>query len=232
MISDVVSHIDWATLSLNGPTVTWGSRYEASYTNAKNNVDPFNPQIEKSGFNLGGVSTTNSIINATGYGYSATSPSDWVAAEAHSVADGLVTTHAEASASVHRRDWFTVAEDGALTLSLDYSFWHSLQGGAAGESGSAYSVASLVLLGPQNDFDNPIDRDEFDFSQNSLGVYQADGSLTLSGELKAGEWYSIEAHIYGANNAESPLVPEPTTIMLFGIGIVMISVTARRASCS
>lgn len=229
MISDVVSQVDWATLKVNGPAVTWDGRYEASYTNAKNNINPSNPQIEQSGYNLGGVSTTNSVTNATGYGYSATSPNDWVAAEAHSIADGITTTHAEASASVHRRDWFAVAENGVLTLSLDYSFWHSLQGGAPGESGAAYSFVSLVLLGPKNDFDNPIDWDEFTFSQNSVGVYQADGSLTLSGDLQKDVWYSVEAHIYGASSADAPLVPEPATIVFFGMGVVMISVTARRA---
>ncbi len=232
-ISDVIAYIDWATLNIDGATVEWGSRYEASYTNAKNNLNATNPQVDKSEFNsLTGVSTTNSVTNATGYGYSAPSPNNWVAAEAHSIADGIATTYAEASASVHRRDWFKVTENATITLSLDYSFWHSIQAGDPSESGSAYSVASLILLGPQNDFDNPIDYKESDFWHNFGGSFSTKGTLSVSGNLLAGELYSIEAHVYGADSANAPLrqspVPEPATIALFGIGIAVMAFTARK----
>lgn len=222
-ISQVTSTVDWNSLSIvmdESGGITWLGRYEASYTNASNNLET-NPQLEQVLWNSQtGVSSTNSVLNATGYGYTTTGS---VTADAYSRADGIGTTNANASASVHRRDFFTISTDATAVFSLNYSFIHDILVAETSEGGWAYSVASLILLGPNNDFNNPIDYVQFEFNQNTAGYYTESGVLSVSGALLAGESYSIELHIYGANGAYAPqssAVPEPSTLLLVSLGLV------------
>lgn len=169
------------------------------------------------------MSSTNSVLNATGYGYTT---AGLVAANAYSHAGGIGTTNANASASVHRRDWFKVSSDADVTFSLSYSFVHEILAGSSSEGGSAYSVASLILLGPQNDFGNPIDYRVFDFNQNTAGYYTDTGVLSVSGSFLTDQWYSMELHIYGSDGAyapESTSVPEPTALLLLGLGLASLA---------
>ena len=218
-ISDVTTSIDWAGRRITGGTVTWVPSYRNINAYAENNIETAPANVIRV-WDGTDVSGSNSVVNANSSGYATLSG---VGVSAHAMADGIATTNAGSSASAHHNDSFKVDADADLTFFLDYTIVQSISTASPDEGGGTGSVVWLDLWGWDGTSDGHIDRQEYTVNQYAPGSQNITDTLTVSGYIYAGHWYTLEAFTQNSCSAYAPkstAVPEPATMLLLGLGLI------------
>ena len=142
-----------------------------------------------------------------------------------------------ASGTSHLSRDFTVSVEDFYTFSVDYSFWDdSTFENALGEYSNIYHHAAISI----NWFNTETSQTETIVSVNDHFndfIGQISGTLKIEGfRLFSDRDYSLEIHTYNSATAYSPQshapVPEPASMILFGIGLLGLADISRRKNWS
>jgi hypothetical protein len=153
---------------------------------------------------------------------------DRVLAQGSAASDGINTISASASGTSHNGRSFTLLEDTTLHISFAYDLLQDFYTDMPGESAGGYSLAELILRKDSEEL--ALERAIMDNSGAAeSGFLTIDILLAAQDDTGAQLSYYLEGHAYSSAYTYSPLqetaapVPEPASILLFGIGLVVFA---------
>ena len=128
--------------------------------------------------------------------------------------------------------FFTASTTGDIVASADFDlFLQAFVDNPSSESASGFSSASIYLFNTTQGTSNLDASQGLTFYSSPTSTYldplQLLGQLSTSLFFKAGESGSVSFMVEGNANASS--VPEPSTFVLFGIGLAGAALLRRRA---
>ena len=237
-IADTTSYLDWDSFTISilsgGASASeeavyeWrGNQFTHVRAEAQDDSDAVIGVADRYFGAWGDYSQTASVDNAEGL--AETTFSD-LYVSAFAFADGYDTENARAAGDLHRSGSIYAFEDLTLSFSIYYAIDQHLDTDLLGEDADIYSLIEFSLSHMTYDDSGNGNRDYYVFDS----VTQAgSGWLTFEADLISGLEYGLNAHMYSSVNVFSPEVaaapvPEPSTMVLMGLGLVGLAGIGRK----
>lgn len=216
-VSTSQARIDWTSLTISGD-ITWSDKSSESRAYVEDNTGSDNDLQTKPGW----VDTFAFASRGDSYGDAYTND-NYLYEKVYAIANEATTTYAEALG--YRWGSFTANSDGWVTLSANYELWQNLLTDGVGEWASGYAEAGLYLENyDTSDWDEDIPSLENEVWDGDSITDSDEGTLTVTVWFKAGNEGYFDAGVYNDADVE---VPEPATILMLGLGGLLLSQNRR-----
>jgi hypothetical protein len=219
--ADVWADVDWSSLQVSldsGMSMTvYSDTYSGSYSYADNSDWEQGEQIHE----LSGFVDTGAIINLSNAKSTANTDSSLLTSTAYATqsAGGSGAEGAYADSSSWRDGEFGISGDGYVQFEIGYELEVDLSASGA-EEASGISLAHLFLSNDST-VDEHYEEDFLEYTiSNSAGglLDNVSGTLTVSVYFNDGDF----GYFYAGTDCGAEVIPEPCTVLLFGLGGVLV----------
>ena len=224
------STADWPQFQITG-SITFTDQYSIAIAEAEEDY-VFNPQARNDIRSWGIVSSENTATNTRGYSFTSAA---LLYTEGRARADGVQTIESFGAGYISRSGYFDVFSTTTLNFSIPYAFHHDLLYETASDSGYGYSWINLWLgevLGPgqsQTLASKAISSQHL----GSTYIWDENGVLTFDAGIIVGPGkYVFDIGLLASASANTAsTIPEPTSMLLMGMGLLGAGVFKRKRFC-
>ena len=215
--------VDWSQMTMTG-TVNYTGQYSIAIAEAnRNGVQA--PQVRNDLPAWGTVSATNTLTNTTA---TSSTSAGALSIQAEAIADGTGAYLSAPSGYISRGAYFTVDQAFNFNITVPYTFAYNMNMDTDGvaDAVAAYGQISIWLgrsLGG-GQYENLAYNVQKSDTTYAEGIWSISGSLSLLAPvtLLTGETYALDVGLHRAAVASiaEVQVPEPTTMLLLGLGLM------------
>ncbi len=226
-VSNSTALLDWGSFEIildSGMGLTWIERREDVVAYADDDYAFDGPYSDSdyddtTEWSWGEIGVTASTPYAEGSGWTTTSE---VGETVWALADGAPNTYASAWAFADRWVGFEISGSGYVTVNVDYSLDLYVSTDRAGDEAYAYASSYIELYSSSGDWDYDEDFLDYAVYDGAGDAFAAGGTLTLSVWFNDGEYGEIYAEVYNDAEVYSAPIPEPSTMLLLGSGLLAV----------